>query len=227
MIPNEPNTSEQQLLDLVANKEGRLSEVVPEEMEAALVLDWIKASASLIHKADRVHATLIPVLGKLLNRVRQDRGILKAWGMKTIGDLERHLEETIGVSRTRLWQYGQIAEKNPDLTLQQYADIGIEKLSLVSRYSSHENSGHSNLIEAAAALPLGKFKQHLTEVGIAGSVGEMSGSVLTITGNREQIQEIRAFLESLDVQQHVGATQPVEILIALIGDAQAGDWPKV
>jgi len=203
------------------HREHTLAELIPEDHSKTF--EWIDAAATRISHNDKENDVLVPVLGNLMSLTARNPDLLKVGGYSKLGDLEEYIKKKYRISHGRLWKYKSVSEKIPSLTVKQYSEIGIEKLYLVGQHSLPNSIEQDRLLAMAEHMTASELKSEIVSKGKA-TPGEMASDSITIEGNRDQIDEILAFLSSTGIHQHVGTDRPAEIILAMIGECRGSGW---
>ena len=224
LIPVVINHPESRVLEIVEGN-GKIKDAIS-GINAQEALSYLLVTARKLKRNGEEDVVLKMILGNLLLYFSEDKSKLADINMRTLGDLEEHVSRTEGLGRSQFWKCSAIVKKIPNLDTGTYRKIGIEKLNEVARFFPHCSEGQQQrLIEAASTMTRESLKAHIsTEMGLS-STGQLTGAVLEICGDKDQIDFIKSYCESLNVRQHVGANSYAEVIIAMIGEVSSSGWP--
>jgi hypothetical protein len=166
---------------------------------------------------DRLHA----ILGRLLVLAKRSPEVYQAQGFDTFTDyLRKEVLVTYKVGRTTAMNCKRIAEQWGGLTVEQYGKVGQQKLLLLSKFSSQENTNAPKLLKAAAEKSFDQLKTYCEEKGFLGE-GEADGASITFTGSLAEVKELRRYQNRPDFQAHAG--KGIAMILAAMNEVEA-DW---
>lgn len=197
-----------------ANPDAPISAMIPEHFGATDILRWIRGCGEVIQKTEETRDKVTFLLGILMQRANRDEAVRVAAGCENMEQFVSYLEGISGKKRATIYNEYKAVQAFPDENLRTYSEIGVTKLILASQYYNPGSGDKSKFLEKAR-LPRPKFEDWIAASGYANSKGEMHRSGFVLSGNNSQLKELKDFLGNLNVQQHVGSSDPLQIILAL------------
>lgn len=217
------------VLDFVlTEKEGELlaeilqPNVSPKDLVPQRPLDldicWERLSVCLrtLGYAQKIVAQLKPIIGRFL-RIAKDNP--EFYLRKGYSNYEKFLTEYVGatmnMSRSVLYECRTLAENLPDMTPEEYYELGSTKAKDLARFTKTSDPSFPRYLQEAkdrTALDFRKYceEQHLIEAG------ETVPVVIVIQANEKIERMWKEFIELPEVHVKVGTSNPAVILEHLL-----------
>ena len=204
-----------------------VAECLPDDMPSPDLFRAICGLTKWDGKIKRTGAVVQYYLGHAMAMAMDRPNFLAENGFKEFADFQAAVEQYSGECHGTLWGWKSVAERLPNLTRHQLETISAANLKWIAVHV--RESVQEQVLSIAATMKHAHLKRYVEENGYIGTPDE-GRSDYVISGTRDQIRELRKFVENDKIQEYAGE-RPVEILLALIGEAQGGagisDWPKI
>lgn len=221
MIP-----AETQELDIIsAIRAGAEIDVcIPENLSSKQLFEAIHQIGGMISRTDRYGRALRYGFGKLMTMAARRPDFLPDNGFKKFGEFEDAMIQATGLERPTLWNWKRIFENLPELTREQLAGISAEHFTLILKIP--DNGRRQLALAAAPAMSSRRFQRFCEDEGFVGP-GESEGASIILSGSKDQVDELRRFLESPEIQGYVGTKLAIEIVLASLHETPSSGWPTV
>lgn len=197
---------------------------LPADATSEQLRDSIYALAGQIAKREAgTNVRYFALLGMIM-RAKEDGGFLETAGFATFGDFEEDLLAKSGLKKnsTIYFNWQRICKHLPELTPTQLSSISATNLSLITRVPESKRPA---ALEMAADVSNRRFKAKVEEAGYLSAAETEGGADLIISGSKEEIRELRGYLDNAAVQEFVGSSSYLAILLAALHEVQTSGWP--
>lgn len=222
MIPAGENPT----LELI-RKGLEVEECLPDSMPSTDLFHAICGLTKWDGKIKRTGAVVKYYLGHAMKMAMDRASFLADNGFDKFADFQDAVEKYSGNCHGTLWGWKSIAEKMPNLTRHRLETISAANLSWIALHV--RESVREEVLSVAASMKHEHLKRYVEERGYIGTPDE-GRSDYVISGTKDQIRELRKFVENEGIQEYAGE-RAIEIFLALIGETQGGagfsDWPKL
>src|SRR6185312_3272938 len=153
--------AEYKFLQSVLDETSTVDLIIPDSMDPQKLWDSLDACCKMARAVGEAGNKLKPVLGRILIQIRDYPDLYRERGYRNYDDfITRGLSELFGVSRSEGYAAIKITECFPSLTIEDYKDIGVAKLQVLSRETSESDSDFRELVGKAKELTVKELKDH-------------------------------------------------------------------
>ncbi len=221
MVPITPQ--EKDVLNRLMEDNSQLTDLVPAEGDHSELIANLHTCCKAMVRVEQASATLKPLIGRMLYIVKQNPSLYKNLGHATFDEfVTKEVINRYKMSHGSVWEAKKIVESFPGLTMQEYRDIGTTKLVMAAKVTDHTSPNHTRILEKAKGMSIKAFKQDIIEQGLVDK-GDTQLKTLVITGTRNQIEEIEAFLNNDQVGAYCNTSDSAAKICCAIEECQV-EW---
>ncbi len=227
MIPATLNPDSGQELDIItAIRSGaEVSVCIPDDISNHNLFNAIHSLGSSISKSDRFGRAARYLLGMAMTMAARRPSFLPDYGFANFKEFEEALILQTGLERSTLWRWKPIYEQLPELTRDQLERISAEHFTLILKIP--DNQRRQQALEAAPEMSYRRFQRFAEDEGLV-APGEAEGASLILSGSKDQVAELREFLENDQIRNYCGTTNHLEMILMMKAETQSGfEWPKI
>lgn len=197
---------------------------LPADATSEQLRDSILALAGQIAKREAGTAVRYFALWQMLARAKEDQEFLEIAGFATFGDFEDDMLAKSGLTRdsTTFFNWKRIHAHLPELTPTHLNRISAGNLMLITKVPESKRPA---ALEMAAGVSNRRFKITVEQAGYLSAAETEGGANLIISGSKEEVRELRAYLDKGDVHTYVGTSDHLAILLAALHEVQTSGWP--
>lgn len=199
---------------------------LPADATSEQLRDSILALAGQIAKREAGTAVRYFALWQMLARAKEDQGFLEIAGFATFGDFEDDMLAKSGLTRdsTTFFNWKRIHAHLPELTPTHLNRISAGNLMLITKVPESKRPA---ALEMAVGVSNRRFKITVEEAGYLSAAETEGGANLIISGGKEEVRELREWLEHQQITTHVGSERPIDVLLAAKHETPSSGWPDV
>lgn len=210
-------------LSPVLKEHATIDVLVPADPSARDLWDALVLCTKGMHYGQRTIIRLKWAVGKILNMFENKPSLYRELGYRTFEDFtKRGVGETLGLSRTSLYECKAHCRDWPSLTMDDYEKLGPTKIKILSKFVNESSPQAPRYLETARQMKTDELLQWATTRHLINK-GEATPAVIVIQTSREIADEWYNFRNNSDVQGKVGSEAPGEILRALMQEC-LGPW---
>lgn len=224
MIPLQNPDTGQDLDIIAAIRAGAEIDVcIPADMPSPTLFAAIHECGRLISRTDRYGRALRYAMGKMMTMASRRDGFLTENGFGKFAEFEDAMIQATGLERSTLWRWKPIYEQLPELTREQLERISAEHFTLILKIP--DNGRRQLALAAAPEMSSRRFQRFCEDEGFVGP-GEAEGASVILSGSKDEIEEVRRYLENPAIQEFVGK-RPIDIVLAAFHETPSSGWPTV
>lgn len=224
MVPLQNPDTGQDLDIIAAIRAGAEIDVcIPADMPSPALFAAIHECGRLISRTDRYGRALRYAMGKMMTMAARRDGFLTENGFTKFGEFEDAMILATGLERPTLWIWKRIFENLPELTRDQLERISADSLTLILKIP--DNGRRQLALAAAPEMSSRRFQRFCEDEGFVGP-GEAEGASVILSGSKDEIDELRRYLENPAIQEFVGK-RPIDIVLAAFHETPSSGWPTV
>lgn len=171
----------------------------------------------------RAQGHLKPVLGKLLIALEAFPDLLAKHGFKSYDDfLTRGAPSILGLPRSEAYRAKRLAATWPNLTPEEFGDIGEGKLYDLSKFTNSEDPKAKDWIELAKNSTRDELRDKIVQSGNA-TIGDMLPAQVSFITTVDLKKYFHDYVTNPQVIAHVGTSDVGSIMSAAFMEA-ASSW---
>lgn len=173
-IPSETS----RLLKVVLDTEADIDLVIPKEATPQQLFKQLETCCRSYSLLDNAQARLRPVIGKLLALCQEhpetylEQGLdyydIKTKRQAKVEDFQtflRYVSKQFGFARTKAYEELRTVKQWPDLTLNEYAQIGTAKFAILNSAGYHQkDSGSKQVLQQAKKMTISQLRSYTEQV---------------------------------------------------------------
>jgi hypothetical protein len=217
------DSAEIEVLRGLLDPTGRVDLIIPETINPQDLWRTFEVCCKTIAQLKRAGSVVKPMVGRMLVLLRDYPEIIQSKGYSNYEDfMNRGMDELFGISRAEAYACRLVAEKLPSLTVEQFREIGIAKLQLISQATGEKEKDCNDFLEFAKNHTVAQLKvkvaekKHLPE-------GELDAELIVIQANRDIASTWKQFITDKRVCAYAETEQPGRILALMIAEV-ANQW---
>jgi hypothetical protein len=217
------DSAEIEVLRGLLDPTGRVDLIIPETINPQDLWRTFEVCCKTIAQLKRAGSVVKPMVGRMLVLLRDYPEIIQSKGYSNYEDfMNRGMDELFGISRAEAYACRLVAEKLPSLTVEQFREIGIAKLQLISQATGEKEKDCNDFLEFAKNHTVAQLKvkvaekKHLPE-------GELDAELIVIQANRDIARAWKEFKSDPRIQAYCETTTEAKIF-ALALAAAGSDW---
>lgn len=223
MIPAGENPT----LELI-RKGLEVKECLPDDMPSQDLFQAICGLTKLDGKIERTGAVVKYYLGHAMNMAMDRPNFLSENGFGDFTEFRKAVQRYCGNGPSTMWGWKGLAKKMPSLTRHHIETISAVNLDWISKHV--RESVRDQVLLEAGPMEHKRMIRYVEDRGYIGTPAQGRSDYL-ISGTKDQISELRQFVENGSIQEYTETERPIEIILALIGETQGGsgisNWPKI
>ena len=224
--PSDLTRQESQLIQALIKPDAQIQVIIPVDIKAAEWVSAFDATCKAIDLTFNKQGVLFPVLGRLLAVAKKNPETFKSLGYEFYDDfLERAIRQKFDWGRSSSYAAVSMVERWPDLSNQEYLDIGPAKFAVLAKAipkGDEQKSAGRKLLAAAKTSTVAELKALTVQHGLS-EEGEHDGAVFQITCNKSQLRVFCEFFGDPDIHAVCQTTDKAIILELAIGEVTA-EW---
>ena len=186
----------------------------PEDMDDARLTQQIRSVARLVSGIRKAGWVACYQLGRLLNELKRRPAAYAPWRSFT-EFIQKEVIEAYGISRSEIYSAMRVAAHWPNLSEHDAADIGHQKLAILSGFSSHLHPQAQSVLELARRATAEELKQWAVSKGL---LSEAEIEFRSLRLRRDVYEELMEVVGDARVQSAVGSSDVSVILKAMIAE---------
>jgi hypothetical protein len=217
--------AETQDIDIIAaiRAGAEIDVCIPNNLSSKQLFDAIHQIGGMISRTDRYGRALRYGFGKMMTMAARSPEFLPDNGFAKFQEFEDAMILQTGLERSTLWRWKPIAEELKELTREQLERISAEHFTLILKIP---DTGRRQLaLEAAPEMSYRRFQRFCEDEGFVGP-GEAEGASLILSGSKDEIEEMRRYLENEAIQNFAGK-RPIDIVLSALHETPSSGWPTV
>jgi len=205
-------TNDRKILEaLIRGRESAISD------DGDKLLKQFSVAVRTAYLLKRGLSVLKPLIGKMLLQIR-DKRLYERYGYRSFNQfMSQGMPEVFGIPRSEAFGAKRIAERWPSLSLEEFAEIGPERMRLVSRVTQESDPNSRKIIEAVKKMKVEEVEQFIEEKFAVPRSSNHTATII-IRCTEEQKQQWQELVNDPDIAAYCGSDDPGFILSCLIGE---------
>jgi hypothetical protein len=210
---------ERHLLGVLVSPDCDVETVVPKDPNPSDLWDSLTLCLRVHRYAERISGKLKPLIGRFLLLAKNHPESYEDNGYKSYGSFVKdYVVGAMQMSRSSLYDCRMLAERLPDLTPEQFQELGITKAKVLSSFTRSGDPGFPKYLAEAQERTATGFLQWAVEKNLIEN-GHLNPRVIVIQADEALDVRWQAFCQTPQIQAWVGSAAPCVILDALMSEA--------
>lgn len=183
---NTLSENEQNLLEALIDPRAVVTITIPDSAPSEELFSNLEICCRASVSISRINLKINPIIGRILLVLQENPDKYRSKGYATFEDLlEKFIEVKMGYSRATAYQSMRLVKKFPTLPLDKWQSLGINKLSVLARYTQDSDPSFPKYLAAAvqAKHSVALIEWAVNRSLIAKGESHMRAVVIHMSGN--------------------------------------------
>jgi hypothetical protein len=228
----ELSDEEKQIVSALFNKSGEDVQVyIPEDIQKETLHSWLVSSSKVRAKLEYAQRKIKPILGRMFVLIQKRKDLLESFGCTSFTQfMNIYVPKHLAISPEEAWSAHWTVLEYPDISCQEYEEVGISKLRMIARAVPRDKNEdipqdisdkRKKLMEVAKGTRRAtELASRIEELGIA-KRNEVIKDKIIIFCDLLMREAFDTMCADPRVIQYAGTDHPTGIFAAMMGEFHA------